>query len=268
LNLEDVRQSVGLLEICKGPLCQAAYILIWVFGRVSREGTALYSSEFGREGLFGGIWNNHTLPDRRVHGTRRFQSQDPLATATMTLASRRRSCVLGRFRGPVFTFAHHRGSPTRSWLVLVSAWSSGSFTCVELRGCRTGILSSAAWGLLLAYAYIAGQPHSARLHQQLRCPSFWPFWEGWYSGTSSHRRARSATRAPARPVVPGFVSLINQEIGAAQKAQGRWAATVALIAVVLVWACATRAPARCECARKPHLSGPHPIRVRPRIRPG
>src|SRR5882762_1643136 len=169
-----------------------------------------------------------------------FNRKTALATATMTLASEAPDLdVLGRFRGPVFTFAHHRGF-THSFLglFLVSALVVGFiYLAWRLRGCRTGDPNlPPRWGLLLAYAYIAGLSHILLdFTNNYGVRPFWPFWEGWYSWDIVFIVEPVLLLALLLGlVVPGFVSLINQEIGARPKGpQGRWAATVALIAVVL-----------------------------------
>ena len=198
-----------------------------------------------------------------------FNRKTALATATMTLASEAPDLdVLGRFRGPVFTFAHHRGF-THSFLglFLVSALVVGFIYLVwRLRGCRTGDPNlPPRWGLLLAYAYIAGLSHILLdFTNNYGVRPFWPFWEGWYSWDIVFIVEPVLLLALLLGlVVPGFVSLINQEIGARPKGpQGRWAATVALIAVVLVWGVRDYEHRRAVSALEARTyQGAHPIRV-------
>src|SRR5258707_3615737 len=93
-----------------------------------------------------------------------FNRRTALATATMTLAAEAPDLdVLGRFRGPVFAFAHHRGF-THSFLglILVSAVVVGFMYLVwRLRGRKTNDPNlPPRWGLLFVLAYIAGLRHN------------------------------------------------------------------------------------------------------------
>jgi inner membrane protein len=149
--------------------------------------------------------------------------------------------VLGRFRGPVFAFAHHRGF-THSFLglFLVSAVVVGVMYLVwRLRGRKTKDPNlPPRWGLLFMLAYLAGLSHILLdFTNNYGVRPFWPFLEKWYSWDIVFI---------AEPVlwlvlilglvVPSFFALVNQEIGIRQKGpRGRKAAIGALVAMVLVW---------------------------------
>jgi inner membrane protein len=171
-----------------------------------------------------------------------FNRKTALATATMTLAAEAPDLdVLSRFRGPVFGFAHHRGF-THSFLGLflvsgvVVAFMYGVW---ELRGRRTRDPNlPPRWGLLFVSAYIAGLSHILLdFTNNYGVRPFWPFLEKWYSWDIVFIVEPLLLIALVLGlVVPAFLSLINEEIGARQKGlKGRWAARAALVAVVLVW---------------------------------
>jgi inner membrane protein len=115
-----------------------------------------------------------------------FNRKSALVTATMTLAAEAPDLdVLGIIKGPVFTFAHHRGF-THSFLGLfmVSALVVGFMYCVwRLRGRKTNIpYLPPRWGLLFLFAYIAGLSHILLdFTNSYGVRPFWPLWEGWYS---------------------------------------------------------------------------------------
>ncbi len=171
-----------------------------------------------------------------------FSRKTALATATMTLAAEAPDLdVLGRLRGPVFGFAHHRGF-THSFLgllpvaALVVAFMYGVW---RLRGRTTRDPNlPPRWGLLFVFAYIAGLSHILLdFTNNYGVRPFWPFWERWFSWDIVFIVEPLLLLALVLGlVVPSLVSLINEEIGARQKGpKGRWAARVALMTVVLVW---------------------------------
>ena len=114
-----------------------------------------------------------------------FNRKTALATATMTLAAEAPDLdVFGRFRGPVFGFAHHRGF-THSFLglLIICAVVVGFMYCVwRLRGRRTNDQDlPPRWGLLFALAYMAGLSHILLdFTNNYGVRPFWPFWERWY----------------------------------------------------------------------------------------
>lgn len=171
-----------------------------------------------------------------------FNRKTALATATMTLAAEAPDLdVLGRFRGSVFTFAHHRGF-THSFLGLfvVSAAVVGFVYLVwRFRGRKTNDPNlPPRWGLLFLLAYLAGLSHILLdFTNNYGVRPFWPFWEKWYSWDIVYIVEPVLLIALAAGLLlPSFAGLINAEIGVRQKGpKGRWAARIALIAVVLAW---------------------------------
>ena len=115
-----------------------------------------------------------------------FNRKTALATATMTLAAEAPDLdVLWGFKGPVYSFAHHRGF-THSFLglILVSAVVTGFMYLVwRLRRRRTNIPNlPPRWGLLFLFAYIAGLTHILLdFTNNYGVRPFWPFWDKWYS---------------------------------------------------------------------------------------
>jgi inner membrane protein len=115
-----------------------------------------------------------------------FNRKTALATATMTLAAEAPDLdVFWGFKGPVYSFAHHRGF-THSFLglILVSAVVVGFMYLVwRLRGRKTNIPGlPPRWGLLFLFAYIAGLSHILLDYtNNYGIRPFWPFWEKWYS---------------------------------------------------------------------------------------
>jgi inner membrane protein len=165
-----------------------------------------------------------------------------LATATLTLGAEAGDIdVIGNFRDPVFGFAHHRGF-THSFLgvpLLAAAVLGVIYLIWRLRGRK--IKNPALpprWGWLYFYACLAGFSHILLdFTNNYGVRPFWPFWEKWYSWDIVFI---------AEPVMwvlllgglilPAFFSLIREEIGAREKGfKGRWAATFALIGIVLMW---------------------------------
>jgi inner membrane protein len=115
-----------------------------------------------------------------------FNRKTALATATMTLAAEAPDLdTLWGFKGPVVGFAHHRGF-THSFLgmFLVSAVAVGFMYLIWLlRGRKTNDPNlPPRWGLLFAFAYIAGLSHILLdFTNNYGVRPFWPFWEKWYS---------------------------------------------------------------------------------------
>lgn len=171
-----------------------------------------------------------------------FNRKTALATATMTLAAEAPDLdVFGAVRGRVFAFAHHRGF-THSFLglVLVSLVVVGFMSLVwRLRGRKTNDPNlPPRWGLLFVFAYIAGLSHILLdFTNNYGVRPFWPFSERWYSWDIVYIVEPVLLIALVLGlIVPGFVALINEEVGAKQKGpRGRGAAITALIVVVLTW---------------------------------
>ena len=171
-----------------------------------------------------------------------FNRKTALATATMTLAAEAPDLdVFGAVRGRVLAFAHHRGF-THSFLglVLVSLVVVGfMYLLWRLRGRKTNDPNlPPRWGLLFVFAYIAGLSHILLdFTNNYGVRPFWPFSERWYSWDIVFIVEPVLLIALVLGlIVPGFVALINEEIGARQKGpRGRGAAITALIVVVLTW---------------------------------
>jgi len=203
----------------------------------------LYSQSSGARGFRGTLEPITHFLTGACLGRAGFNRKTALATATMTLAAEAPDIdVLGRFRGTVFTFAHHRGF-THSFLglVLVSAVVIGFMYGIwRLRGRKTKDPNlPPRWGLLFVCAYLAGLSHILLdFTNNYGVRPFWPFWEKWYSWDIVYIVEPVLLIVLVLGLVlPSFVSLINEEIGVRQKGpKGRWAARWALIAVVLVWA--------------------------------
>ena len=115
-----------------------------------------------------------------------FNRKTALATATMTLAAEAPDLdVFWRFKGPVYYFAHHRGS-THSFvgLLFMSALTVAVMYLVWLlRRRRTNIPDlPPRWGLLFLLAYVAGLSHILLdFTNNYGVRPFWPFWEKWYA---------------------------------------------------------------------------------------
>jgi len=165
-----------------------------------------------------------------------------LATLTLTLAAEAPDLdVLGRIGGPAFAFAHHRGF-THSFLgVPLDAAVVVGFVYLiwRLLGRRLKDPNLPPhWGLLFLYACLAGLSHILLdFTNNYGVRPFWPFSEKWYSWDIVFI---------FEPVMFGFLllglmvpslfSLIDREIGAPRRGpQGRVAATIALLGVVLMW---------------------------------
>jgi inner membrane protein len=109
-----------------------------------------------------------------------------LATATLTLAAEAPDLdVLGRIKGPVFAFAHHRGF-THSFLglFLMSVIVIGLVYLIwRIRGRKTNNPDlPPRWGLLFLFSYLAGLSHILLDYtNNYGVRPFWPFSEKWYS---------------------------------------------------------------------------------------
>jgi inner membrane protein len=165
-----------------------------------------------------------------------------LATLTLTLAAEAPDLdVIGRFRGPAFAFAHHRGF-THSFVgVPIDALAVVGFVYLlwRLRGRKTkDPKMPPRWGILFLYACLGGLSHILLdFTNNYGVRPFWPFSEKWYSWDIVFI---------VEPVMlallvlglaaPLLFSLIDKEIGARRRSpRGRVAATLALVGVVLMW---------------------------------
>ena len=165
-----------------------------------------------------------------------------LATLTLTLAAEAPDLdVLSRIRGPAFGFAHHRGF-THSFLgvPLDAAVVVGFVYLIWRLGGRTLTNPDLPprWGLLFLYACLAGLSHILLdFTNNYGVRPFWPFSEKWYSWDIVFIfEPIMFTCLLLGLIVPSFFALIDKEIGVPQRGpRGRLAATLALIAVVLLW---------------------------------
>jgi inner membrane protein len=165
-----------------------------------------------------------------------------LATLTLTLAAEAPDLdVVGRFYGPAFGFAHHRGF-THSFLgVPIDAAAVVGFVYLiwRLRGRQTNDPKlPPRWGLLFLYACLAGLSHILLdFTNNYGVRPFWPFSEKWYSWDIVF------IFEPVMfgflllgLIVPSLFELIDKEIGARSRGpRGRIAATLALAGVALMW---------------------------------
>ena len=166
-----------------------------------------------------------------------------LATLTLTLAAEAPDLdVLGRFRGPAFGFAHHRGF-THSFLgVAICAVVVVAFVHLvwRLRGRRTKDPNlPPRWGLLYLYACLAGLSHILLdFTNNYGVRPFWPFSEKWYSWDIVFIvEPVMLVLLILGLVVPALFALVDKEIGVRHRGpRGRVAASVALAGVVLLWA--------------------------------
>lgn len=165
-----------------------------------------------------------------------------LATATLTLAAEAPDLdVIGRVRGSVFSFAHHRGF-THSFLgaLLVAALVVAVvYAFWRWRGKRTQDPSlPPRWGLLLIYAYLAALSHILLdFTNNYGVRPLWPFSERWYSWDIVFIvEPALLIFLVGGLVVPSLFSLVDQEIGIrSRKPRGRVGAIIALIGVSLTW---------------------------------
>jgi len=165
-----------------------------------------------------------------------------LATATLTLAAEAPDLdVISRFWGSAVGLNHHRGF-THSFLgvPLVAAVVVGFIYLIwRLRGRKIKDPNlPPRWGLLFAYACLAGVSHILLdFSNNYGVRPFWPFSERWISWDIVFIVEPVILIALILGlIVPGLFSLINEEIGARRKGpQGRFAASVALLAVFAYW---------------------------------
>jgi inner membrane protein len=165
-----------------------------------------------------------------------------LATLTLTLAAEAPDLdVLSRFHGRTFAFAHHRGF-THSFIgiVLMAAVVVAFVYLIHrLRGRKVNNPNlPPRWGLLFLYACLAGLSHILLdFTNNYGVRPFWPFSEKWYSWDIVFIFEPIIFAVLVLGlIVPSFFSLVDKEIGARhQGPRGRIAATVALVAVVLLW---------------------------------
>lgn len=165
-----------------------------------------------------------------------------LATLTLTLAAEAPDLdVLGRFGGPTFGFAHHRGF-THSFLgvPLVSAVVIAVVYGIwRLRGRKTNNPNlPPRWGLLFFFACFAGLSHLLLDYtNNYGLRPFWPFSEKWYSWDIVFiLEPVMLVLLALGLVVPGIGALVDKEIGFHPRApRGRVAASLALLGVVLMW---------------------------------
>ena len=166
-----------------------------------------------------------------------------LATLTLTLAAEAPDLdVLSRIRGPAFGFAHHRGF-THSFLgvPLDAALVVGFVYLIwRIRGCTVKDPNlPPRWGLLFLYACIAGLSHILLdFTNNYGVRPFWPFSEEWYSWDIVFIfEPIMFTCLLLGLIAPAIFSLIDKEIGVRPRGpRGRIAATLALFAVVSLWA--------------------------------
>jgi inner membrane protein len=166
-----------------------------------------------------------------------------LASLTLTLAAEAPDLdVFSRlFGGPAFGFAHHRGF-THSFLgtpLVAAVVVAFVYLVWRLRGRKLKNPNlPPRWGLLFVYACLAGLSHILLdFTNNYGVRPFWPFWEKWYSWDIVFiLEPVILAFLILGLVVPGFFSLIDKEIGARRRGpQGRVAATLALVGMVMVW---------------------------------
>jgi inner membrane protein len=172
-----------------------------------------------------------------------FNRKTALATATMTLAAEAPDLdVVSSFKDPVFGFAHHRGF-THSFLglFLTSAAVVGLIYIIwRLRGRKIKDPKlPPRWGLLFLFAYIAGLTHILLDYtNNYGIRPFWPFSEKWYSWDIVFIvDPLMLTILFGGLVLPVFSALLDSEFGVRHKGpRGRLAASLALVAIVFMWA--------------------------------
>lgn len=165
-----------------------------------------------------------------------------LATLTLTLAAEAPDLdILGRFVGPAFGFAHHRGF-THSFLgVPIDAVVVLGFVYLlwRMRGRKVkdpNLLPR--WGVLFGYACLAGLSHILLdFTNNYGVRPFWPFSEKWYSWDIVFIfEPVMLVLLIVGLVAPSIFHLIEEEVGVRRRGpRGRVAATLALAGVVLMW---------------------------------
>lgn len=165
-----------------------------------------------------------------------------LATLTLTLAAEAPDLdVLGRFGGPAFGFAHHRGF-THSFLgapICAAVVVGCVYLIWRLRGhkIRDPKLPP-RWGLLFGYACLAGVSHILLdFTNNYGVRPFWPFSEKWYAWDIVFIvEPVMLVLLILGLIVPGIFALVDREIGFRKRGpRGRLAASLALVGVVLMW---------------------------------
>jgi inner membrane protein len=165
-----------------------------------------------------------------------------LATLTLTLAAEAPDLdVLGRFGGPAFGFAHHRGF-THSFLgtpICAAGVVGFVYLIWRLRGRKTKNPNlPPRWGLLFGFACLAGLSHILLdFTNNYGVRPFWPFSEKWYSWDIVFIvEPVMLVLLALGLIVPGIFALVDREIGIRKRGpRGRLAATLALLGVVLMW---------------------------------
>lgn len=166
-----------------------------------------------------------------------------LATLTLTLAAEAPDLdVLGRFRGPAFAFAHHRGFTHSLLGTPICAVVVVGFVYLvwRLRGGKTKDRPnlSPRWGLLFGFACLAGLSHILLdFTNNYGVRPFWPFWEKWYSWDIVFIvEPVMLAFLILGLVVPAIFGLVDREIGIRKRGpRGQLAASLALLGVVLMW---------------------------------
>ena len=169
-----------------------------------------------------------------------------LATATLTLAAEAPDLdVFSRFGGSAFALNHHRGF-THSFLgvpLVAAVVVAFLYLLWRLRRPKTRNPNlPPRWGLLFAYACLAGLSHILLdFTTSYGVRPFWPFSERWISWDIVFIvEPVLLVVLTLGLILPALFSLINEEIGARNKGPrakptGRLAATLALVAVFAYW---------------------------------
>jgi inner membrane protein len=181
-----------------------------------------------------------------VMGRAGLNRRTALATATLTLSAEAADLdVLSRFGGSAFGLNHHRGF-THSFLgvpIVAAAVVGFIYLLWRLRGRKTRNPNlPPRWGLLFGYACLAGLSHILLdFTNNYGIRPFWPFSERWISWDLVFIvEPVLLVVLTLGLIVPFLFSLINEEIGARNQGRGnqppgRFAATVALVAVIAYW---------------------------------
>jgi inner membrane protein len=165
-----------------------------------------------------------------------------LATLTLTLGAEAPDLdILGRFRGPAFGFAHHRGF-THSFLgtpVTAAVVLGVVYLIWRWRGRRTSTPNlPLRWGLLFLYACLAGWSHLLLdFTNNYGVRPFWPFSEKWYSWDIVFIIEPVMLGILLLGlIVPALFALVDTEIRARRRTpRGRVAASLALLGIVVLW---------------------------------